>query len=68
MEYIVVIDLESTRWEVLDKTFTSCPQSPVRYRRTSLFTPVDILEKCNVVKIINDITGAEGTGTPIKIN
>lgn len=68
MKYIVVIDLESPRWEVLDKTFSSCPASPVRYRKTSLYTPVDILEKCNEVKIINIITGAEGIGTPIKIN
>jgi len=68
MKCIVVIDLEATRWEVLDITFSSCPESPVRYRATSLYTPVEILEKCNKVKIINVVTGAEGTGTPIKIN
>ena len=68
MEFIVVIDLNSNPWRVLNKTFNSCPPSPVLYSSTELREPVHIISSCGQVTIRHQSTGASGTGTAVRIS
>ena len=67
MKYIVVLNPNASQWQVLDKTFTSCPQSPIIYDDIGIMNPVPILGTCLNVDIKSGATGAMGIATPIKI-
>ena len=67
MEIIVVVDVNSNPWKVLDSTFNTCPPSPVQYNDIHVRQPAPILSKCGEVEIEHRLTGAKGRGTPVRI-
>lgn len=68
IKVVVRVDIVSNPWRVIDPEFDECPDSPVYYEQIYARDPVEIIEECAEVVIINSQTGVEGRGYPVLID
>ncbi len=68
MTYYIIVDSDSANWEIIDHSYNTPPtDDPVMYSRTRKIPVDDNAEQDGTVNVENAVTGAQSTGTVVKV-